>query len=367
MPFIIVLFELAAMAISLGAMQVVIVSTIAFVLSITALGLRLWSRHILRARLQFNDYMIIIASIFNAGAYANALAACFVGGLGVHLLDVLATHPQYYANYLKIFISGELLWCTANTFVKLSILSLYQILFPPKIFIRVCRGMMLLTAAYWTMVFLESFILCKPVQYTWDKSIPNGTCYNERIAYLVAAIVNLIIDAIIVVLPMPLLFRLQLTLPKRLGVVAMFSLGGLICVISLLRVIWVSNWNLSDLTFGVVNVTIYTILEPFLGVVNACLPVIKPALIRMFGPGAQIRSIRKYATWKTTNTSVTQERGLPPSHRANFDQLHDEIPLTRIHATNSPVQITDTEEYNSITITRGWKVDSRSDQELRIP
>ncbi|KAI0815494.1 hypothetical protein GGR55DRAFT_675109 [Xylaria sp. FL0064] len=122
-------------------------------------------------------------------------------------------------------------------------------------------------------------LICKPIQYTWDKTIPGGTCYNQRLADLSAAIVNLIIDATIVILPMPLIFGLQLTFPKRMGVVAMFSLGGLVCVISLHRVLWVSTWDLCDLTYGVVNVTVYTMLEPFLGVVNACLPVIKPALI----------------------------------------------------------------------------------------
>ncbi|KAI0419310.1 hypothetical protein F5X98DRAFT_373108 [Xylaria grammica] len=354
------------MELSLGATQVVVVSTIAFVLSIVTLGLRLWSRRILRSRLQFNDYMIIVATIFNVGAYANSLTACFVGGLGVHLREVLATNPQYFANYLKIFVAGELLWCTANTCVKFSILSLYKNLFPSNTFVRVCHGGILLTAVYWTVVVLETFLLCKPVQFTWDRTIPNGTCYGERMGYLTAATVNLIIDAFIVVLPMPLLFRLQMSLPKRLGVAAMFSLGGLICVISLLRVIWVSSWNLSDLTFGVVDVTIYTILEPLLGVVNACLPIVKPALVRIFNPGGQIWSSTKIESWKTTSTSATQKRRSPPSNRANFDRLHNGIPLISIHASKPPTHNADTDEENTITITRGWYVDSWSNHEIQV-
>jgi hypothetical protein len=84
---------------------------------------------------------------------------------------------------------------------------------------------MAVTAAYFIMVFLETFLLCKPVQYNWNKTIPGGSCNGENIAYLIAGITNLIIDAFVVALPMPLEFRLQMSLPKRLGVAAMFSPG----------------------------------------------------------------------------------------------------------------------------------------------
>lgn len=67
---------------------------------------------------------------------------------------------------------------------------------------------MIVTIAYFIMVFLETFLLCKPVQYNWDKSI-QGSCEGENTAYLVAGITNLVIDTFIVVLPMPKVFRLH--------------------------------------------------------------------------------------------------------------------------------------------------------------
>lgn len=76
------------------------------------------------------------------------------------------------------------------------------------------------------MVFIETFALCKPVQFNWDKTV-KGVCYGENTAYLVAGITNLLIDIFIVVLPMPSLFRLQMTLSKRISIAAMFSLGAL--------------------------------------------------------------------------------------------------------------------------------------------
>ncbi|KAG8158811.1 hypothetical protein KVR01_011254 [Diaporthe batatas] len=100
------------------------------------------------------------------------------------------------------------------------------------------------------MVLVETFALCKPVEYSWDKTI-EGECAGENTAYLIAGIVNLVIDTFIVALPMPQVFRLQMTLTKRISVAGMFSLGALICIISLLRIIWLYTWDLSDLTYTV--------------------------------------------------------------------------------------------------------------------
>ncbi|OTA81611.1 hypothetical protein M434DRAFT_44502, partial [Hypoxylon sp. CO27-5] len=179
-----------------------------------------------------------------------------------------------------LFVPAQVLWATANSCVKLSILSLYTNLFPSKRFCHFCRAAMIITVAYFIMVFLETFVLCKPAQYNWDKSIPGGSCTNQNLAYLIAGITNLIIDAFVVALPMPMLFRLQLTRPKKLSIVAMFSLGALICIVSLLRVLWLNSWDLSDLTYTVTPGAIYSVLEPTLGAVNACLPTIKPAIKR---------------------------------------------------------------------------------------
>lgn len=76
------------------------------------------------------------------------------------------------------------------------------------------------------MVLIETFCLCQPVQYNWDKSI-NGKCVGENTAYLIAGIVNLLIDTFIVILPMPQVFRLQMTLVKRVSIAGMFGLGAM--------------------------------------------------------------------------------------------------------------------------------------------
>jgi hypothetical protein len=100
-------------------------------------------------------------------------------------------------------------------------------LFPGKHFALICYAVIGISAAYFVSVFLATFLLCTPAAYNWDKSIPGGACHNQTLAYLLAGITNLVADAIVVVLPMPKLFGLQMKMAKRISVAGMFSLGGL--------------------------------------------------------------------------------------------------------------------------------------------
>ncbi|KAJ5622002.1 hypothetical protein N7528_005234 [Penicillium herquei] len=193
------------MTLPLGAIQVAVVSFIVGPMAIVAVALRLWSRYLQRRKLAIHDYLVLIALLIAESAVSVFLAAGFAAGLGVHLEELLATAPQKFALHMKLFVPAQLLWAAGNS---------------------VCYGAIFVTAIYFTMVLVETFALCKPVQYNWDKSI-EGHCTGESIAYLVAGIFNLSIDTFIVILPMPLVFNLQMILSKKLAVAAMFSLGVL--------------------------------------------------------------------------------------------------------------------------------------------
>ncbi|KAI1396385.1 hypothetical protein F4819DRAFT_135417 [Hypoxylon fuscum] len=343
------------MALTLIATQVAVVLLVIASLAYISLGLRIWSRRIMNIPLAFNDYMAILAMLLTTGTIANSLAEVFTGGIGVHVQDLKATDPWVLDFYSKSFVAAQIIWAAANSAVKISILSLYTVLFPRRKFCQYCYGIMLVILAYFTSVLVEAFALCHPVQYNWDKNIPGGNCGGQSGAYLAAGITNLVIDTCILVLPMPMLFSLHLTLPKKFAVAAMFSLGAVICVVSLLRILWLNSWDLTDINYGVGSGTIYSGLEPTLGVVNACLPTITPALIRLFGTGLLGRTKRGLSSTGNSGQARSQDRRLPPreTHTYGFERLDDDFPLTRIHADNTSSGNLDDHQ---ITITREWEV-----------
>ncbi|KAI0518555.1 hypothetical protein F5B22DRAFT_599651 [Xylaria bambusicola] len=333
--------------------QIVAAAFIGTPLALAALGLRLWSRRLQRVSLAFNDYIAIVATVLASATVSLCLAHVFIGATGKHAAEFLFTNPRVLDLYIKFAIAGEVLWAAANTAVKFSILSLYTKIFPGKTFHRVCYAAMAVSVAFFTTVFLEAFLLCEPVQFNWDKTIPNGKCHNQTLAYLVSGIVNLVIDAFIVALPLPKLYHLQIPLAKRFAIGAMFGLGAVICILSLLRIVSIPAWDLTDPTYTGTGITVYSILEPTLGVVNACLPTMRPALGVIFKNGPfSLGQLTFHSTRRSSKASKTRD-----SHQ--FEQIKDDMALHNIHvASDHPKGVHP--QGNNITISREWNIDHSS-------
>ncbi|KAI0552561.1 hypothetical protein F4679DRAFT_581464 [Xylaria curta] len=341
------------MGLPIQGTQVVIVSFISTPLAMIALGLRLWSRRLQRVSLAFNDYMAITAMVLATATVSVCLTDVFIGAIGVHADKLQATSPWVLTLYTVLFIPGQILWAAANTSVKLSILSLYAVIFPSKTFCRVCYATMVVSAAYFLSVLLETFLLCDPVQFNWDKTIPNGKCHNQNLAYLLAGITNIVIDAFIVALPVPKLYGLHIPLAKRIAIGAMFGLGALICVLSLLRILSVLSWNLADSTYTGTGIAVYSILEPTLGVVNACLPTTRPALKVLFKNGP--------FSWSQKSIHGSHISKTQNSHQ--FERLKDDVALNNIQVVSSQQGMRP--QGKNITVLREWDVSlSRHGDEL---
>lgn len=116
------------------------------------------------------------------------------------------------------------MWASALSAVKLSLLLLYVQVFRIRKFRFAAYAVIPLVAGWWLSVFLEELLLCRPLAYNWDKSI-DGKCANVTAAYLAAGILNLLTDVSVLVLPIPMVLRLQLPLRTRLALLVTFCVG----------------------------------------------------------------------------------------------------------------------------------------------
>lgn len=85
---------------------------------------------------------------------------------------------------------------------------------------------------------------CKPVSYAWDKSTPGGKCnpavFLQDIYYATTA-VNIATDWFSAVLPIPLLWNLQLNRNAKLSVGVLLSLGALASLSACIRLVYTVN------------------------------------------------------------------------------------------------------------------------------
>lgn len=150
----------------------------------------------------------------------------------------------------------------------------------------------------WTiaMVFTMTFI-CVPVYAYWDKSVPH-VCLSDPVMQLTNSVGNIVTDVMLLLLPMPVLWNLNLPPRQKWGVIGIFSLGFITCIVSLLRVIFVFDHGpSSDITFDGVTITGWTIAEVTTGLLASSLITLRP-LMSKIAPAA-------WRTGKTTNGTTT--------------------------------------------------------------
>lgn len=82
----------------------------------------------------------------------------------------------------------------------------------------------LLVYGLWAV--LSGYLNCIPVAKFWDDTI-DGYCIDMESLWLSNAIVHIVTDIIILAMPMPALYSLQLPQRQRLALMAVFALGGL--------------------------------------------------------------------------------------------------------------------------------------------
>lgn len=100
--------------------------------------------------------------------------------------------------------------------------------FPEKRFRQIVYGVCGLCASYGVSFIFATAFQCSPVEWSWqqvDDNWGSGSCNNIHLQGWMSAILNIVIDLIMLTLPLKSLWGLQMKLRKKLMIMFMFSLG----------------------------------------------------------------------------------------------------------------------------------------------
>ncbi|ETS76791.1 hypothetical protein PFICI_12178 [Pestalotiopsis fici W106-1] len=200
-------------------------------------------------------------------------------GSGMHYwqtdLDKVQLTRQlfYVAKILYVFVQ-----CTG----KIAVLLLYQRVFDTghgaQWLRRAIKVMIVLTFAIeGTYIFIIAF-QCLPVAALWDPSIKDFTCLNAGVAFAAGAVLNIASDFVLMILPLPALWKLQTSKRKRFGVALMLVIASLGIVASLVRIKFlIGGSSAFDSSFHNVDIYSWSLIELFteatLGSYNMCHPI----------------------------------------------------------------------------------------------
>ena len=130
-----------------------------------------------------------------------------------------------YSNVSKTIPAAGILWVTANTLIKTSILHFYNTMFGMSNFFRnTVFTLAAMVVCFGIGTILQEALLCRPFAKNWNPLLP-GTCGSTSATILAEAIINMLLDVAIFSLPMPLLWGLQMARRKKIKLTIIFGLG----------------------------------------------------------------------------------------------------------------------------------------------
>ncbi|GKZ82889.1 hypothetical protein AnigIFM56816_007714 [Aspergillus niger] len=201
--------------------------------------------------------------------------------------------------------------------------------------------------------------LCRPLAYYWNISL-EGSCGDAVTAELAAAVINMVLDIIAVLLPIPIIWKLQMATEKKVAVTATFGLGMVISIINLIRLVKVLDCTLDqDLTYCTADNSILTVAEMAVGILVACAPTIGPAILRSrrrrFAEQEQSPSNGSNASggrWplKRLRQNTTASSSSTADHHpyGQFTSVHYETNL-EMHSQNSRSGLVQSIQQNELT------------------
>ncbi|KAF1836192.1 hypothetical protein BDW02DRAFT_567243 [Decorospora gaudefroyi] len=274
--------------------QVLITTVIAFlVMDYTFVALRFWSRRIQRTKLRSDDLFVIAGLLLITGTCGISIWAVKHGGVGRHLQYV--SKPERVRWLKSVYIAAPSVYIVSASFPKLAVVSIYLQIFNPGPS-RICCWIIAIALAVGPVIQVPICVWqCVPVAYLWDKSIPGGHCLQQAHMFRYGSLPNIVTDVAILVLPMPLIWKLHTSTRVKIGLLITFLLGSIGLVTSILRFVAFFT-PIVDGTWAAVPLLCWVIIEPSIYLLAACLLTFKPLLRYVAQESSLSRRIRSWSS-----------------------------------------------------------------------
>ncbi|PSN63289.1 hypothetical protein BS50DRAFT_109155 [Corynespora cassiicola Philippines] len=307
-----------ALAISPRGAKVIAASYVTFAVALLFVFIRLFVRWRV-VRLNGKEDVIICFALA-----ASLLSCVFMhlevsyGGLGQHFDTLTADEVTLFFKYSYFSI---MCYNLSLSLTKFAIVFLCLRVFAPSDWYKACVAVLAFITLYTLYIIIISITPCLPIHAYWDSTV-QGWCFPNAVLWFVNAGLNIFTDILVVVLPIPGIFKLQLPRKQRIGVSLVFALGFFVCVISIVRLKALYAATMStDSTFDNYDIAIWSVVEVNSAVIGACLPTLKPLISRVW---PRLLSSGHASHSYTLNTYNERQRRARPDSLSETVMLGDE-------------------------------------------
>ncbi|KAG8414808.1 hypothetical protein J3459_009657 [Metarhizium acridum] len=206
----------------------------------------------------------------------------YSSGMGLHADQV---DPADIVMVAKWLVVAEVLYAWNLGWTKMSVLLMYYRIFRLPYFKKMAW---VVGAFVWAWVVCITFLfifICTPVQKLWYPQIP-GRCISQVGTWISNAASTIFTDLVILMMPIPQIWKLQLRRTEKIGLTLAFSLGFFVVFASAYRTSVLFTYTAKDPTYTLTPTVGWTAIEMSAGIVSACLPTLLPIVLccaRAFG------------------------------------------------------------------------------------
>ncbi|TEA15484.1 Satratoxin biosynthesis SC1 cluster protein 4 [Colletotrichum sidae] len=212
--------------------------------------MRVWvRRHKHISPFHAEDILCYLALLCYYGAVTGHIVSVVGGGVGHHTKNLSSYHIQQHS---KLSFFAQIIYGPVIGLVKLSIILMLRRIFFTSRFRSACYAVMIVAVAWTAMPVLVAILVCRPLEFNWNRNVPGGHCGNKTLAYALVGVVDLISDALILALPMRMVYKLRISRAHKIALAGIFGFGTVTMVFTAIRLYYVYNLDVLDITYATV-------------------------------------------------------------------------------------------------------------------
>ncbi|KAH6633404.1 hypothetical protein C7974DRAFT_392717 [Boeremia exigua] len=251
-------------------------TSVAFsVIAFVSVVLRLYTRWFIVRAPGIEDHLILVATLCSI-CLTIAIAYQVKWGMGMHSTSLSA---EDNVKVSKAFWASLIVYYLSLGLTKSSLLLQYHRVFPTRKFRLMCWCVFAVVIAYTVWTVFGSIFACVPVRAFWTKE--DAYCLDQFAMWFTNAAINIVTDFVIILLPMPVIRRLQLGKRQKSALIGIFAVGGFVCIVSILRLqSLVAISNSTDQSYDNPAAATWSSVEANVGIICSCLPLLRPLMTK---------------------------------------------------------------------------------------
>ncbi|KAF8249102.1 hypothetical protein K440DRAFT_599241 [Wilcoxina mikolae CBS 423.85] len=256
--------------------DIVVVSIAMMVPMVSVVFLRFWVRWRMGGGLGWDDWCIGIAMVLSMGMSAFVILSAAYGG-GKHMRDI---PPMDIPIGLKYNFLSQVFSLPAMMMVKISAGLFLLRLAATNVYRNICIGFIVLMTLYSVASTFTIIFQCVPVQSIWDPTVKGAKCLSPLVRINLGKSYSIncaISDCFLVLLPIAMLWDVQIARRKRIAICSILGVGSLAAAASIVKTTYLHSYGKTgDFLWDSVNIAVWTTIENDVAIISASMPALKP-------------------------------------------------------------------------------------------